>query len=94
MKPCSGMRHVQNIGMSVTFNTGFFLQKTVFYGGKQWFSILESLLKMCPHGIHIKTYTTRIYTMQYAYHIWDGIDPTVIYISLFSGILFGVGPRT
>ena len=32
--------------------------------------------------------------MQYAYHIWDGIDPTVIYISLFSGILFGVGPRT
>ena len=27
------MRHVQNIGMPVTLNTGFFfLQKTVFYG--------------------------------------------------------------
>ena len=22
-KPCSGMRYVQNIGMPVTFNTGF-----------------------------------------------------------------------
>ena len=33
MKPCSGMRHVQNIGMPVTFNTDFFLQKTVFRGG-------------------------------------------------------------
>ena len=36
MKPCSGMRHVQNIEMPVNFNTGyFFLQKKVFYGENQ-----------------------------------------------------------
>ena len=29
------------------------------------FLISESLLKMSPHGRHIKAYTTRIYTMQY-----------------------------
>ena len=36
-KPCSGMRHVQNTGMPVSFNTGlFFLQKKkVFYRGNE-----------------------------------------------------------
>ena len=36
MKPCSGMRHVQNIGMPVTVNTGFFLffTKHSFLWGK------------------------------------------------------------
>ena len=38
---------------------------------------------MSPHGSHIETYTARVYTMQYAYHICDGIDPTVIPIRLF-----------
>ena len=43
----------------------------------------ESLLKMSPHGRHIISYTSRIYTMQYAYHICKSIGPTVISISLF-----------
>ena len=46
-------------------------------------SYFEFLLKMSPHDRHIKAYTSRIYTMQYAYHICNGIDPTVISISLF-----------
>ena len=33
-KPCICIRHVQNTGMPVTFNTVFFLQKTDFYEGK------------------------------------------------------------
>ena len=77
------MRHVQNIGMPVTFITDFFLQKTIFYGENSDFLLFESLLKMSPHGRHIKAYTTRIYTMHYANHICDGIDSTVISISLF-----------
>ena len=32
MKPCSGMRHVQNIGMPVTFNTGFFYKRQFSMG--------------------------------------------------------------
>ena len=60
-----------------------FLQKTIFYGENSDFLIFESLLKMSPHGGHIKVYTTYIYIMQYAYHICDGIDPTGISIGLF-----------
>ena len=71
------------ITMPVTFKIGFYLQKTVFYGENSDFLIFESLLKMSRHGRHIIAYTSRIYTMQYAYHICNGIDPTVISISLF-----------
>ena len=45
--------------------------------------IFQSLLKASPLDRHTKAYTTRIYTMQYAYHICNGIDPTVISIRLF-----------
>ena len=38
---------------------------------------------MSPHDRHIKAQTSRIYTMQYAYHICNGLDPTIISISLF-----------
>ena len=82
MKPCSGKRHVKNIGMPVTFNTcsfffySFFFAKYSFLWGKHCdFLIFESLLKMSLHVRHVKAYTTRIYTMQYAYHICNDIDP-------------------
>ena len=52
-------------------------------GKNSEFLISESLMKMSPHGRHIISYTSSIYTMQYAYHICNGIDPTVISISLF-----------
>ena len=56
------------------------------------FFIFESLLKMSPHGRHNKAYTSRIYTMQYAYHIFNGIGLTVSSISLFWAFLLKVSP--
>ena len=79
------------IWMPVTFNTGLFY-KRVFYGENRDFLIFESLLKMSPHGRHNIAYTSRIYTMQYAYHICNGIGPTVISISLFWTFLLKVSP--
>ena len=72
------------IGMPITFNTGFFSfhKRQVSMGGNNYFLIFEPLLKMSPHDRHIKAYTNRIYTMQYAYHICHGIYPTVIFISI------------
>ena len=77
--------------MPVTFNTGFF-NKRVFYWENSDFLIFESLSKMSPHGRHNIAYASRIYTMQYAYHICNGIDPTVISISLFWAFLLKVSP--
>ena len=34
---------------------------------------------MSPHGRHIIYYTSMIDTMQHAYHICNGIGPTVIF---------------
>ena len=60
--------------------------------GKTVIFLFESLLKMSPHGRHIIAYTSRIYTMQYAYHICNGIGPTVISISLFGAFLLKISP--
>ena len=60
--------------------------------GKTEIFLFESLLKMPPHGRHIIAYTSMIYTMQYAYHICNDIDPTVISISLFWAFLLKVSP--
>ena len=48
MKPCSGMRHVQNIGMPVTFNTGFFT-KDSFPWGKTVVFLFSSPCWRCLH---------------------------------------------
>ena len=55
MKPCSGMRHVQNIGMPVTFNIGFFLffTKHSFLWENSDLFIFESLFKMSLHDRHV-----------------------------------------
>ena len=83
MKPCPGMRDVQKIECLLLSTQAYFYKEFFFYRENSKSLISESLLKMSPHGRQIISYTSRIYTMQYAYHICNGIGPTVISISMF-----------
>ena len=82
MKPCSvACDNYKILECMYLLTQAFFLQNTVFYGEYSDFLIFESLLKMSPHEKNVKSYTTRVFTMQYAYHVCNDIDP------------FGVKPK-